>query len=180
MKLTLIALSLTATALMAQPNIRYSNQQERIAQGVSSGQLTAAETSNLERKESAIRQEVHTDRALNGGTLTPAERAQVNRQDNRLSNQIYADKHNANVQHYGANQVDARRYNQQQRIANGISNGSLNAAEASRLEHKQVAINHEVHTDRALNGGKLTPGERTVVNHQQNQMSRQIYRNKHN
>ena len=180
MKRTLITISLTAAALMAQPDIRYNNQQERVAQGVSTGQLTAGETANPERRESAIRQEVRTDRTLNGGTLTPAERAQVNRQDNRLSSQIYADKHNANIQHYGANEVDARRSFQQQRISSGLATGSLNAAEASRLEHKEMATNHEVHTDRALNGGHLTPGEHAMVNHQQNQMSRQIYHNKHN
>jgi hypothetical protein len=123
---------------------------------------------------------VRTDRALNNGRLTAGERGQVNNQQNRLSNQIYADKHNAATQHYGYNEVDSRRYNQQQRIANGIASGRMNAAEASRVEHKEAAINHEVHNERAANGGHLTGGERAQVNHQQNQVSRQIYRTKHN
>lgn len=184
MKHTLLTLSLTAAALPAQfanaqPAVRYDNQQQRIAQGVSSGQLTAGETTNLERKEAAIHQEVRTDRALNGGRLTGAERAQVNRQDNHLSSQIYADKHNAAVQHYGSNEADARRYNQQQRIAGGIANHSLNASQATRLEGHEAAINKEVRGDRSLNGGRLTNGERAVVNHEQNQVSRQIYKAKH-
>lgn len=77
---------------------RERNQQERIAQGVKSGQLTARETSHLEGRESAINKEVHNDRAANGGKLTPAEHRQVNRQENRTSNAIYRKKHNARVQ----------------------------------------------------------------------------------
>jgi hypothetical protein len=76
-------------------NQRRENQQDRIAQGVKSGQLTAGETANLETKEAAINKEVRADRQANGGKLTQAERAQVNRQLNRTSKQIYRDKHNA-------------------------------------------------------------------------------------
>ena len=38
-------------------NQRKENQQDRIANGVASGQLTAGETSNLERKESNLNKE---------------------------------------------------------------------------------------------------------------------------
>ncbi|HEV2446754.1 MAG TPA: hypothetical protein VGS58_12565 [Candidatus Sulfopaludibacter sp.] len=158
---------------------RRENQQDRIAQGVKSGQLTAGETANLEKKESAINQEVHTDRSLNGGKLTGQEKRIVSQQQNRMSGQIYNDKHNAAQQHYGNNKVDARRENQQDRIANGIASGKLNAGQTARLEKGQSAINQEVHTDRALNGGKLTPGERKQVNNQQNQASKKIYTAKH-
>jgi hypothetical protein len=74
---------------------RKENQQNRIAQGVKSGQLTAGETAHLESKEAALNKETRTDRAADGGKLTPAEKTQVNRQQNRLSKQIYDDKHNA-------------------------------------------------------------------------------------
>src|SRR5215469_10242556 len=92
---------------------RAENQQDRIAQGVKSGQLTAGETGNLETKEAAINGEVKADRAANGGKLTAAEKAQVNRQQNKLSNQIYQDKHNAATAHYGNSVVGQRRENQQ-------------------------------------------------------------------
>ncbi len=75
-------------------NQREENQQDRIAQGIKSGQLTAGETANLETKEAAINNEVRADRHLNGGKLTQAERVQVNHQLNRTSRQIYRDKHN--------------------------------------------------------------------------------------
>jgi hypothetical protein len=73
---------------------RKENQQDRIAQGVNSGQLTPRETAHLENRESAINHEIRADRRANGGKLTPAEKAQVNRQQNRTSRQIYRDKHN--------------------------------------------------------------------------------------
>jgi hypothetical protein len=75
-------------------NQRLENQQDRIAQGIQSGQLTAGEAGNLETKEAAITNEVKADRQANGGKLTKAERAQVNHQLNRTSKQIYRDKHN--------------------------------------------------------------------------------------
>ena len=74
---------------------RERNQQERIAQGVKSGQLTAGETANLEKREAAINKEVRNDRAENGGKLTASERRQINRQENRMSGAIYRKKHNA-------------------------------------------------------------------------------------
>jgi len=78
---------------------RKENQQDRIAQGVKSGQLTAGETANLEGKEARLNHEIRKDRAANGGKLTNGEKAKVNRQQNRLSNQIYKDKHNSRTQH---------------------------------------------------------------------------------
>jgi len=182
-----IALAVTMAALVAavgfaqtsEAGQRKENQQDRIAQGVKSGQLTAGETANLEKKESSINQEVRTDRSLNGGKLTAGEKKIVNQQQNRMSNQIYQDKHNAAAQSYGNNKVDARRENQQDRIANGIASGKLNAAQASKLEKGESAINQEVHTDRTLNGGKLTSGERNQVNSQQNRASGKIYKAKH-
>ena len=79
-------------------NARRENQQDRIGQGVKSGQLTAKETAHLENKEAKINHEVHAERKANGGALTAQERKQVNRQQNKVSNQIYDDKHNAQQQ----------------------------------------------------------------------------------
>lgn len=158
---------------------RKENQQDRIAQGVQSGQLTAGETANLETKEAGLNQEVRDDRAANGGKLTPAEQAQVNRQQNGLSKQIYNDKHNANAATYGKGVVGQRRENQQDRIAQGIRSGSLRPGQTANLENKERGLNGEIAGDRAANGGKLTPAERKQVHHQQNKLSRQIYRAKH-
>ena len=80
-------------------NQRLENQQDRIAQGIKSGQLTAGETANLETREAAITHEVAADRRANGGKLTQAERVQINHQLNRTSKAIYRDKHNAYRRH---------------------------------------------------------------------------------
>ena len=172
----------TTTAPAQQPSIaqRKENQQDRIANGVQSGQLTAGETSKLETKEAAINGETRADRAANGGKLTAAEKQQVNKQQNQLSKQIYNDKHNANTAKYGNNQVGQRRENQQDRIAQGIKSGQLTAGETAKLENQQKGINQQVKADRAANGGKLTTGEKKQVNKEQNAASKNIYNKKHN
>src|SRR5882672_4890977 len=159
---------------------RKENQQDRIANGIQSGQLTAGETSKLETKEAAVNGEIRADRAANGGKLTDAEKARIDRQQNRLSKQIYNDKHNANTAHYGNNEIGQRRENQQDRIAQGVKSGQLTAGETAKLENQQKGINQQVRADRAANGGKLTPGEKAQVNHEQNRASKNIYNKKHN
>src|ERR1700740_198706 len=159
---------------------RKENQQDRIANGVQSGQLTAGETANLEKKEAAINKETSADRAANGGKLTSAEKAQVNKQQNQVSKQIYADKHNANTAHYGNNKVGQRRENQQDRIAQGIKSGQLTPSETAKLEKQQQGINKQVATDRKANGGTLNAAQKKQVNKEQNQASRNIYRKKNN
>jgi hypothetical protein len=171
-----------APAAKPDPTIaqRKENQQDRIANGIQSGQLTAGETSKLETKEAAINGETKADRAANGGKLTTAEKAQINKQQNGLSKQIYDDKHNANTAHYGNNEVGQRRENQQDRIAQGVKSGQLTAGETAKLENQQKGINQQVRADRAANGGKLTPGEKKQVNKEQNAASKNIYNKKHN
>ncbi|HKW96507.1 MAG TPA: hypothetical protein VJN43_02190 [Bryobacteraceae bacterium] len=92
---SLIAAGLMVAGLNAQEiQKRKENQQDRIAQGVKSGQLTPGETANLEHKEARLNREIRHDRAENGGKLTPHERRKINRQQNKLSRQIYRKKHN--------------------------------------------------------------------------------------
>jgi hypothetical protein len=159
---------------------RKENQQDRIANGVKSGQLTPGETANLEKKEAAINKETSADRAANGGKLTSAEKAQVNKQQNQVSKQIYTDKHNANTAHYGNNKVGQRRENQQDRIAQGIKSGQLTPSETAKLEKQQQGINKQVASDRKANGGTLNAAQKKQVNKEQNQASRNIYKKKHN
>jgi hypothetical protein len=172
--------SATTSAKPGEVAARKENQQDRIANGVKSGQLTAGETANLETKEAAINGETRADRAANGGKLTSAEKQQVNQQQNQLSKQIYNDKHNANTAKYGNNEVGQRRENQQDRIAQGVKSGQLTAGETAKLENQQKNINQQVKADRSANGGKLTPGEKQQVNKEQNAASKNIYNKKHN
>ena len=159
---------------------RKKNQQDRIANGIQSGQLTAGETKNLERKEANLNKEERQMRAGDNGKLTAADRAKLNRQQNGLSKQIYQDKHNAAVAHYGNNRVGQRRENQQDRIAQGVRSGKLTPGETAKLENKEQGLNREVKGMRQENGGKLSKADRAVVNQQQNKLSKQIYKDKHN
>jgi len=158
---------------------REQNQQDRIANGIQSGQLTAGETKSLEGQEASLNAQARSDRAADDGHLTAADRSQLNSEQNHLSKEIYTDKHNAATAHYGNNEVGQRRLNQQDRIANGIRNGSLSAGQAAHLEGREQHINQQIHADRAANGGKLTGAEKTQINHEQNGASHAIYRDKH-
>ena len=77
---------------------RRENQQDRIAQGVRSGQLTAGETAHLENTQQGVNREVAGMRQANGGKLTGADKVAVNQQQNRASRQIYNKKHNGRKQ----------------------------------------------------------------------------------
>ena len=89
----------------------------------------------------------------------------------------------ANGGHPGAlamDSVNGRRFNQQGRIANGVSSWRLTAGETKNLEGREANLNGEIRSDRQANGGTLTPQERRQVNQQQNNMSKSIYNDKHN
>ncbi|HTV59473.1 MAG TPA: hypothetical protein VMJ93_11440 [Verrucomicrobiae bacterium] len=159
---------------------RKDNQQDRIANGVQSGQLTSGETKNLESKEAGLNHEERTMRSEDDGHLTSADKAALNQRQNHISNQIYQDKHNANTAHYGNNEVGQRRENQQDRIAQGIRSGQLTPGESSRLERQQQGINREDAHMRSANGGKLTGADRRALNQRQNRASNNIYNKKHN
>jgi hypothetical protein len=76
--------------------------------------------------------------------------------------------------------INQRRVWQQERITGGVANGRLTAGETARLENREAFLNHEIRTDKALNGGHLSPAERVQVQRQQNWISGSIYVDKHN
>jgi hypothetical protein len=108
-KLALIAsLTLAPAAIFAQTtptpgqhdyniNQRKENQQDRIAQGVKSSQLTAGETSRLEHQEAGLNKEERGMRAQDNGHLTKTDRQTLHQQQNQESRRIYRDKHNGKV-----------------------------------------------------------------------------------
>jgi hypothetical protein len=74
------------------------SQQDRIAAGIGSGQLTAGETARLEGRETELRHQISTDRNANGGKLTDAERKEINEELNGMSTRIYNQKHDDQTQ----------------------------------------------------------------------------------
>jgi len=164
--------------LAAHPNEREANQDQRIANGLRSGQMTSGEAAHAERTQSNIDQQVHNDRMANGGTLTNQERQQINHEQNAASRQIYRDNHNANS--IGQNEVNQREANQEQRIANGERNGQMTSGEAARAQQNQANIARQTHNDRAANGGALNQQQHQQINREQNRDSRQIHQENHN
>ena len=90
-----VLVSIPASARAGGIKKRAENQQDRVAQGVRSGQLTAREAARIEHKESTLHSEVRDMRQLDGGKLTAKDRALVNQQQDRLSKGIYSQKHDA-------------------------------------------------------------------------------------
>jgi len=76
--------------------------------------------------------------------------------------------------------INQRKIDQQDRIANGVKSGQLTAGETARLEHQEAGINKEERGMRAQDNGHLTKQDRNTIHSQQNQESRRIYRDKHN
>jgi len=160
------------------PNQREGNQDQRISNGLRSGQMTAGEASRSEKTQSAIDQQVHNDRVANGGKLTGQERQQINGEQNAASRQIYNENHNGTT--VAPNEVNNRMANQQQRAANGLRSGQMTSGEAARTNANQSNTAQQVHNQRVANGGALTPQQRRQANQQENRNSRQIYNEKRN
>jgi uncharacterized lipoprotein YajG len=78
-----------------QVNKREQNQQNRIANGVKSGQLTPGETRRLERGEQRLQNNEKKDMAKDNGHLTRQDQRHLDREANHMSKRIYKDKHNA-------------------------------------------------------------------------------------
>ncbi len=71
---------------------RQENQEKRIEEGKTSGQLTEKEEHRLERRQNHI--EKAEKRAEADGKVTPQEAKKLNRMQNRASREIYRKKHN--------------------------------------------------------------------------------------
>src|SRR6185312_3988202 len=76
--------------------------------------------------------------------------------------------------------INQRKRNQQRRIDQGEDSGQLTRREDHNLEKKEHALNQEERDMRKLDNGKLTAQDRKTINKQQNKLSKNIYRDKHN
>ena len=85
-----MAIAQTATPVVDQ---KAANQQQRINQGVASGELTRGEAVRMQKRQNKL--VANTQRAKADGVVTDAERRQLNRQADRNSKKI----HNKNPRH---------------------------------------------------------------------------------
>jgi uncharacterized membrane protein YebE (DUF533 family) len=74
--------------------------------------------------------------------------------------------------------VDMRQDRQEQRIEQGVANGSLTAQETHRLDKQQARI--DTMEAKAKADGKVTARERNKLRAAQDAASRDIHRKKHN
>ena len=157
------------------------NQQQRIEQGLKSGQLTTREASRLEHEEARVERD--QARAMQDGKLTPAEKARLAREQNRVSRDIYREKHDAqtgNPNSASSQRMQAdvqRNINQQQRIEQGVKSGSLTNRETARLERGEAKIDRA--EARAGADGKVSPNEQRRIQKAENRESRRIHKEKH-
>jgi hypothetical protein len=75
---------------------RQINQQERIDQGIRSGELTGREVKVLEHEQWQIQKSKR--RALSDGVVTPGEKIRLDTQQDKASARIYRLKHNVRQQ----------------------------------------------------------------------------------
>lgn len=90
--LSLFLSTIAGVVLAGEVKNREENQQDRIAQGVKSGELTAGETAHLEKREQKI--ENDREKALSDGKMTHKEKTKLNHEENKVSKKIYRKKHN--------------------------------------------------------------------------------------
>lgn len=177
------AVSLSALAQNAASETqRDTNQQNRVEQGLKSGQLTTREAGKLERDEQRVDRTQARD--MKDGTLTTQEKAQIQREQNQASRQIYQDKHNATTGNPDSRssqrmQADVQRNaNQQARINQGVGSGQLSTHETGALERGQA------HVDRseanAARNGRVGAHEQARTQGKENHQSGRVYRKKHN
>jgi hypothetical protein len=81
--------------------------------------------------------------------------------------------------HPRVNEVNQREENQQQRIGNGVKNGTLNAQQTANLEKREASVQNREQKDMAQHNGHLTKAEQRGINRQQNRISKSIYKDKH-
>lgn len=81
--------------------------------------------------------------------------------------------------HPRVNEVNQRLDNQQERIDNGLKNGTMTGKQAARDEARDANIAKRESVDEAKHGGHLTKAEQNRLNKSLNKNSKRIYNQKH-
>ena len=191
------ALPLAVLSKPSQPAPRIHNQQQRIQQGVKSGQLTQAEYRRTEARLQAIRQQRQAYLRTNDGRLTAAERSKLNRELNGNSNRIYFTKHNEAVRPgtkelghtaipgltanpNSKEYVNQRLTRQMDRIRNGVVSGQITRGEYNGDIHRLRDIQAQENTWLKAQGGHLTAAQKDQLNQELNGELHRINTTKHN
>jgi len=177
-------------------NNRQQRQQNRIQTGTLNGSLTARENQRLTNQQNALAAQEARFRASGNG-LNNWERAKLQHEQNQLSQNIYRQSNDrqgtimppignppvvVNPPTYnppgrpGLYNVNQNQLNQQQRMYQGIQSGELTGHEAQRLATQQQRF---AATEASMRQDGLTLNERRKLDRMQDNMSRNIYNQKH-
>ena len=191
MKTKITVLALTAGAVFALPVLaqntadvvqRDVNQQQRIENGVQSGQLSTKETAKLEKGEANI--DKMEQRALSDGKMTNAEKQRIEAAQNKesqtiaraKSNSVTGDPNSASSQRM---QADVQRnVNQETRIEQGIKSGQLTNREVGSLERGQAHVDNK--EAKAAANGHVSSNEQHNIQAAENHQSKRIHNKKNN
>jgi hypothetical protein len=128
----------TGVAAEEQFQVRDARQQQKVEQGLQSGDLSVKQAGQLERREAHIeKMEAHD---LKNGPITAQEQANINAAQNREYGALKRDEsagaiNNPNSRSAQRMQKDVQRdADQDRRIANGVKDGQLNERQAARLD----------------------------------------------
>ena len=157
------------------------NQQNRIEQGLQSGQLNSHEAGRLEQGETRV--DNAEAKADANGSVSPTEQAHINSLQNKESAAVYSQKHDAQTGNPASAssqrlQTDVQRNaNQETRIENGEKSGALTNREASHLQARE-ARNDKAESKAAAHGG-VNAREQARIQRRQNRNSARVYNQKH-
>jgi hypothetical protein len=184
----------SASGALAQSgiNAQQTDQQYRIYNGIRSGSLTLGEAARLESGQARI--DDYEQRARADGRLSSFERQRLDSMLDRQSSAIQQEKHdgrqmyNGNCNAYGWNHgqpsswshpmgIEGRDNSNQQRIYNGVQNGSLTQREFGKLAGQQAEIDY--YQARARSDGRVSAYERSRIDSMQDRQSGQISAQRH-
>jgi hypothetical protein len=74
-------------------NDREAHQQDRVANGVKQGQLSASQAAHLEKNQAKIQGQESRAEAAHNGRLTPNEKKNFQKEQNKQNNKIHNDRH---------------------------------------------------------------------------------------
>ena len=161
---------------------RQGRQSKRIKSGVRDGSLTPREAKRLGREQAHIAKE--RKKAAADGKVTPREKAKLQHDQNKARRHIAKERHGAQGEMGPKPKwktwdpgVNRRQHRQTHRIAQGIRSGSLTKDEVHTLvqgERQLAKLEREYKSD-----GVLTVAERKDLHHELNELSKQIFAEKH-
>ena len=161
---------------------RDANQQQRIAEGLRTGQISVREAGHLEQFAQRI-EGAQANALGDDGRIDRRELDRIAGNQQLLDDQIRRtrhDGHNSNPDEISARRMAEavqRSADQQQRVARGLSSGELAPRDVARLQRGQARISGMLAN--ATGDGYIGGAELASIENMQNEMSGRVYARRH-